>query len=171
VNRLAHAVRATGGTVVWIVWRVDPNSEKRWRVFFDHVLGSTASEHFRRVFSPGHEGQALWPELDYQPGDVLVEKTNFSGFSGSHGRLEASLRERGLDTLLIAGTVTNICCESTAREAAFLEFKTIMVSDANAGYSSTDNAVTFTTFMNFGDVMSSGEVIERLAASAPGGSV
>jgi len=95
------------------------------------------------VFSPGHEDQALWPELDYHPREIIVEKTNFSGFSGSRGRLEAYLRERGLDTLLIAGSLTNICCESTARETAFLEFKTIMVSDGNAGHSSTDNAVTF----------------------------
>src|SRR5262249_40787581 len=126
VNRLAQAVRLAGGTVVWVVWRVDPDSEKRWRIFFDHGLGPGASEHFRRVFSPGHEGQALWPELDYRAGETIVEKTTFGEFSGSHGRLEACLRERGLDTLLIAGTVTNICCESTAREAAFLEFKTIM---------------------------------------------
>lgn len=173
INRLAAAVRATGGEVVWVVWRLGPESADRWSVFFDHVLGRDAGEHFRTIFGAGHEGQALWPELDYQPGEAIIGKTNFSGFSGSRGALETHLRARGIDTLLIAGTVTNVCCESTAREAAFANFKTIMIADANAGRSETDNAVAFATFARaFGDVMSSGEAIDRLAkavgTSAPG---
>ena len=41
-------------------------------------------------------------------------------------------KARGLDTLLIAGTVTNTCCESTARDASMLGYKVVMLSDANA---------------------------------------
>jgi ureidoacrylate peracid hydrolase len=167
INRLAGAVRETGGQVVWVCWSIGPEPSDRWNVLFDHVMGKEAGDNFRRVFSPGHEGQALWPGLDYRDGEPIVGKTNFSGFSGSKGRLEKLLHERGLDTLIIAGTVTNVCCESTAREAAFLDFKTIMVSDANAGRNETDNLVTFSTFLRvFGDVMSTDEVIERLKAGA-----
>jgi ureidoacrylate peracid hydrolase len=169
INRLAQAVRGAGGEVVWVVWRIGPGPEDRWDAFFDHVLGEAAGEHFRTVFGVGHEGQALWPLLDYRAGEAIIGKTNFSGFSGSRGVLERHLRERGLDTLLIAGTVTNVCCESTARDAAFANFKTIMVADANAGRSDADNLVAFSTFIRvFGDVMTADEVIARLGAAAAG---
>jgi ureidoacrylate peracid hydrolase len=168
INRLAAAVRHAGGEVVWVVWRIGSDPADRWDVFFDHVMGKEAGDRFRTIFGAGHEGQALWHELDYRPGEAVIGKTNFSGFSGSHGRLEEHLRNRGLDTLLVAGTVTNVCCESTAREAAFANFRTIMVADANAGRSEADNLVTFSTFLRaFGDVMTTDEVIARLDGAPP----
>jgi ureidoacrylate peracid hydrolase len=170
INRLARAVRSAGGEVVWVVWRLGAGPEDRWEVFFGHVMGEAAAERFRTVFSTGHEGQALWPLLDYRAGEAIIGKTNFSGFSGSRGALERHLRERSLDTLLIAGTVTNVCCESTARDAAFANFKTIMIADANAGRSDVDNLVTFSTFIRaFGDVMTADEAIARLGAAPAGG--
>ncbi|MDQ6619795.1 MAG: cysteine hydrolase [Pseudomonadota bacterium] len=163
INRLASALRASGGEVVWVSWCLDPAADVQWRVFFDHVLGAKAGERFRTIFGAGHEGQALWPELDYKTGEMMVGKTNFSGFSGSGGLLEAHLRAQRRDTVLVAGTVTNVCCESTARDAAFANFKTIMVADANAGRSDTDNLVAFSTFIRgFGDVMTVDEIIARL---------
>jgi ureidoacrylate peracid hydrolase len=167
VNRLAKAVRGTGGQVIWIVSTYGPKGADRWHVLFDHVLGPKAGAFFREVMSEGHEGHAIWPLLEVRPEDAIVGKNRFGAFCGSEGRLERLLREGRLDTLLIAGTVTNVCCESTAREAAFHDFKTIMVSDANAGRSEMDNLVTFSTFIRaFGDVMSSDEVIARLEAGA-----
>jgi ureidoacrylate peracid hydrolase len=169
INRLAEAVRRSGGEVVWVVWRIGSRPEDRWDVFFDSVMGKAAGEHFRTVFGAGHEGQALWPLLDYRDGEAIIGKTNFSGFSGSRGGLERHLRERGFDTLLIAGTVTNVCCESTARDAAFANFKTIMIADANAGRSAADNLATYSTFIRaFGDVMTADEVIALLTAARAG---
>jgi ureidoacrylate peracid hydrolase len=72
-----------------------------------------------------------------------------------------------LDTLLITGTVTNVCCESTARDAMMLNFKTIMVSDANAARSDEEHSATLAAFYAiFGDVMETGYLIERLEANA-----
>ncbi|MGO8866942.1 MAG: isochorismatase family protein [Alphaproteobacteria bacterium] len=170
VNRLAKAVRGTGGKVVWIVSTYGPREDDRWRILFEHVMGPKAGAFFREVLSEGHEGHAIWPLLEVRSEDAVVGKNRFGAFCGSEGRLERLLKECGLDTLLIAGTVTNVCCESTAREAAFHDFKTIMVSDANAGRSETDNLVTFSTFIRaFGDVMSSDEVIARLEAGGSTG--
>jgi len=167
VNRLAKAVRAAGGQVIWIVSTYGPKEDDRWRILFEHVMGPKAGAFFREVLSEGHEGHVIWPHLEVCREDATVAKNRFSAFCGSAGRLERLLKERGIDTLLVAGTVTNVCCESTAREAAFRDFKTIMVSDANAGRSETDNLVTFSTFIRaFGDVMSSAEVMARLAAAA-----
>ena len=65
------------------------------------------------------------------------------------------LRERGLDTLLITGTVTNVCCESTARDAMMLNFKTIMMTDGNAAITDEDhNAALSNFYLTFGDIMS-----------------
>ncbi len=166
VNLLAEALRRAGGEVVWIGWEIGPDPADRWNVFFDHVLGAEAGRTFRTLFAPGHQAQKLWPGLEVRAGEAVIGKTNFSGFSGSRGRLERHLRDRGRDTVLVAGTVTAVCCESTAREAAFADFKTIMIADANAGRSDAENLHVFSTFLRvFGDVMTAAEVIDRLQPS------
>jgi ureidoacrylate peracid hydrolase len=82
-----------------------------------------------------------------------VSKNRFGAFVGSGGKLESLLRERGIDTLLVTGTVTNMCCETTAREAAMLSFKTIMVADGNAGRTQAEHDATLAAFlMGMGDV-------------------
>jgi ureidoacrylate peracid hydrolase len=69
--------------------------------------------------------------------------------------LEAQLRARGIDTVLVTGTVTNICCESTARDAMMRNFRTIMVTDANAAMSDEmHNASLIAFYVRFGDIMS-----------------
>ncbi|HLI13946.1 MAG TPA: isochorismatase family cysteine hydrolase [Alphaproteobacteria bacterium] len=170
INRLAGAVRRSGGEVVWIVSTYGPDEDDRWPILFDHMLGPAAGGNFRAVLTAGHEGHAIWPLLERRPDDPVVSKNRFSAFCGSNGALEALLRRHGIDTVLVVGTVTNICCESTAREASFRDFKTIMVADANAGRSSADNLATFSSFiLAFGDVMTADEVIARLeAGAAPG---
>ena len=65
------------------------------------------------------------------------------------------LRGRGIDTLLVTGTVTSVCCESTARDAMMLNFKTIMVTDGNAAMTDEEHNAALTDFyLTFGDVMS-----------------
>ena len=64
-----------------------------------------------------------------RPEDLTVEKNRFSAFIQGSSDLAAVLRGRGLDTILITGTVTNVCCESTARDAMMLNFKTVMITD------------------------------------------
>ena len=69
--------------------------------------------------------------------------------------------------MLITGTVTNVCCESSARDAMMLNFKTIMVSDGNAARSDAEHNATLAAFYAiFGDVMETAHVIERLEAKA-----
>ena len=83
-------------------------------------------------------------------------------------RLEGSLDPRGIDTLLIAGTVTNICCESSARDATELGYKVILISDALAGHAHGLHEATLATFYRiFGDVRPSHEVIGLLATAGP----
>ena len=117
--------------------------------------------------APGTKGYELWAGLDVKPNDLKIEKTRFSAFIQGASNLEAVLRSRGIDTVIITGTVTNVCCESTARDAMMRNFKTIMVTDANAA--ETDelhNASLSAFYLKFGDIMTTDMVIASLARNA-----
>ena len=162
VNRLADALRARGGHVVWVVSTYGPDAERNW-ANLDVVLGEEAAAVFRGGLSEGTAGHAIWPDLDVRDGDPLVHKNRFGGFIGSQGRLAQELHDRGVDTVLVVGTVTNVCCETTAREAAAYDFRTVMISDANAGRSAEEDAWTYAVcFATYGDVLTADEAIDRL---------
>jgi len=77
--------------------------------------------------------------------------------------LERVLRSLGIDTLLITGTKTNVCCESTARDAMMMDFKVVIVSDATAALSDDEHRAALETIIQqFGDVLSVDEIAERL---------
>ncbi|MDE0051609.1 MAG: cysteine hydrolase [Rhodospirillales bacterium] len=162
VNRLAGALREQGGHVVWVVSTYGPDEERNW-ANLDIVLGEEAAAVFRDGLSEGAAGHAIWPALDVREGDPLVHKNRFGAFIGSQGRLAQVLRDLGVDTVLVVGTVTNVCCETTAREAAAYDFKTVMISDANAGRTAEEDAWTYAVcFATYGDVLTADEAIERL---------
>jgi ureidoacrylate peracid hydrolase len=164
INRLAAGLRAAGGTVVWVVSTYGPRPEDYWPTFFDHVMDERAAERFRGALIDGCDSHAIYDPLDVHPNDPVVSKNRFGAFVGSGGKLEALLRERGIDTLLITGTVTNMCCETTAREAAMLSFKTVMVSDGNAGRTQEEHDATLAAFlMGMGDVHDTDSLIAMLA--------
>jgi ureidoacrylate peracid hydrolase len=166
VNRLAQAVRATGGAVVWIQTTFTEETLKSWSVYYDI---SRPEQNARRVaaLSAGSKGHELWAGLEVAPGDLRVEKKRFSAFIQGSSNLDAVLRERGIDTLLITGTVTGVCCESTARDAMMLNYKTIMVSDGNAAMTDEEhNAALIQFYLTFGDVMSTDLLVDCLRRNA-----
>src|SRR6266851_4433505 len=138
INRLAEAVRATGGTVVWIKTTFKDDALQSWSTYFEMVTPQLRAQRIAALTadSKGHE---LWGALDVRPDDLIVEKNRFSAFIQGSSDLAEVLRSRGLDTILVTGTVTNVCCESTARDAMMLNFKTIMVSDGNAAVTDEDH--------------------------------
>jgi ureidoacrylate peracid hydrolase len=110
------------------------------------------------------EGFQLFPELKVLPEDMRVKKIKYSAFVADSSNLDAQLKARAIDTLLIAGTATNVCCESTAHDAMMLDYKVIMLSDGTATITDAEHAGALNTFMMFfGDVMSSDQAIARLA--------
>jgi ureidoacrylate peracid hydrolase len=161
-------MRQAGGHVVWLISTYGPDPQDRWSPLFDHIFSGEHGDRFRAGLTEGAEGHAIWPELQRDPADAVVSKNRFGGFSGSRGRLERLLRDKEIDSVVITGTVTNVCCETTAREAAMLDFKTTMVSDANAGRSAEADWHTFGLFLQiFGDVLSTDEIIHRLGTAGP----
>jgi ureidoacrylate peracid hydrolase len=166
INRLAAALRNAGGHVVWLISTYGPASEDRWSVLFDHIFSREHGERFRAALTEGAPGHAIWPELDRQVHEAVVKKNRFGGFSGSRGELEALLRAKGVDTVIVTGAVTNVCCETTAREAVMADFKTIMVSDGNAGRSPENDQRTYAAFLQaFGDVLTTDQVLRGIGAA------
>jgi ureidoacrylate peracid hydrolase len=112
---------------------------------------------------PGDFGHALYPELDVAGGDLRVRKTPFSALIQGSSDLDAMLRADGIDTLIIVGTATNVCCESTARDAMMLNYKVFFVSDGNACRTDEEHNATLASLMvMFADVRSTDEMIALL---------
>jgi ureidoacrylate peracid hydrolase len=89
-------------------------------------------------------------ELTPQPGDLVVVKTRYSGFAGT--TLDSQLRTRGIRYLFMAGIATNVCVESTLRDAYFLDYWPILIADGTmqAGPRSLQEATVFNVESFFG---------------------
>jgi ureidoacrylate peracid hydrolase len=109
------------------------------------------------------EKQTVWSGLITAPADLTLLKNRYSALIPGSSPLERTLRGMGVDTILIAGTKTNVCCESTARDAMMLDFKVIMIEDCCAALSDGEHQGALENIIQqFGDVMTSGEVVVRL---------
>ena len=167
VNRLAAATRAAGGSVVWIQNTITPESEKSWSIYLGNFANEDWGLRMRRAFTPGDFGHALYPSLEVRPSDLTVRKTRFSAFVPGASELDSILRGRGIDTLIVVGTATNVCCESTARDAMMLNYKIFFVSDANACRTDEEhNATLAILLVMFADVRSTDEMVNLLQRSA-----
>ena len=167
VNKLAEATRAAGGLVVWIQMTHDDSDAQSWSVFYDNITNANRRVASLKGLARGSHGQALYDGLDVEPQDLKIEKSRFSAFIQGSSDLDKLLKARGIDTVLVTGTVTNTCCESTARDAMMLNYKTVMVSDANAAVSDDEHNATLANMLRiFGDVMSTDEVVARLVPAA-----
>lgn len=162
VNRLAEAVRAAGGMVVWLQMRADPISDVRWTSLRERYSDDSARARWNQLH-PEAAGFELWPGLDVREPDLRVVKNRYSAFIPRSSELDAALRSRGFDTLLVAGVATNACCESTARDAMMMNYRVLMVSDACAAATDQEHAAALTNFyLFFGDVQTTDEVVPLL---------
>lgn len=162
INRLAEAVRETGGVVVWIQTACTKGDILGWSNAAKITRPERAAMR-AKALARGSEGYALHPDMDARPDDLYIEKHRFSAFIQGSSDLDAVLRDAGADTVLIAGTVTNVCCESTARDAMMLDFNVVMVSDGTAALSDDEHRASLETIIQqFGDVLSVDEILARM---------
>ncbi len=161
INRFAGALRAVGGHVVWVRTTLGSTGRKAWRLYFDHFVPAGEAEARRAALSPEHLEHEFWPQLDIRNEDTIVDKDRFSAFIQDASDLEHELHRRGVDTVFVAGTLTNICCESTARDAMMRDYRAVMIEDANAARTDEDHIAGLRTFVQvFGDVVTTDEAIE-----------
>jgi ureidoacrylate peracid hydrolase len=162
INRLARAMRAAGGTVVWIQTTATGGLEE-WSNYHRHML--TPERRQKRLASLDEcaEGFKLYPALDVLSDDLHVKKIKYSAFIAGSSDIDARLKSRGIDSVLITGTATNVCCESSARDAMMLDYRVTMISDGNATWTDEEHAATLNSFLLFfGDVMTTDEAIAKL---------
>ena len=145
---------------VFLRFTYDPAWTVRYR-----RLTPEFSKWMQDTFTEGSEGHALCPQLNLQPGDLTLNKTRLSALTPGTCDLEAVLRGRGVDTLIVTGCFSNACCESTVRDAMQLNYNVVFVADANVTVSdAAHNAAVEDLYCIFGcDVCASAEVIRRLS--------
>ena len=92
-------------------------------------------------------------------------KNRYSALIPGASQLERILRAGGTENVLISGTKTDVCCESTGRDAMMMDFRVVMLSDCMAALSDDEHRDTLETMIQqFGDVMTRGEVLAVLRA-------
>ena len=150
--QLANALRAKGGTVVWV--RVDVTA----------LLSLPADAPLTRPPGsppPPANASELSRDLGVQSGDVVVTKRQWGAFYGTD--LEQQLRRKGIRTIVMSGIATNFGVESTARAAFDRGYELVFAEDAMT--SLTADAHTFVTreiFTRMGRVRSTDEVVKGL---------
>lgn len=162
INKLADAIRSENGKVYWVK-NTAVSTFETWTVFNNCLM--TPDKRDRRYAEQhvDHEGHQVYSALHVADKDTHIVKRRFSAFIQGSSDIVERLRSEGIDTILIAGTATNVCCESSARDAMMLDFKTIMVSDALATFTDEEHAASLNGFYSiFGDVQTVDEAIASI---------
>jgi len=165
INRIAAACRQKGAPVVWVQMKCadkegDPS---QWSLYHDYFFTEEKGHNHLTKLSPGNPGYKLYPDLDVKDNDKFVTKCRFSPFIVGASDLHDNLQEMGIENLIVAGTATNMCSESTARDAMMLNYKVVMVEDANAARYDDDHLIGLTTFyQSFGDVKTTDATIAMI---------
>ena len=167
VNRLVRALRAAGGTILFLrhtVSEVAPLKTAQWH------RDCPAVELGGLLLQPGLVDHEVHNGVDRLQGDLVVDKYRYSAFASHSSDVQSRLRERAIDTLIVCGALTNCCCESTARDGSMLGYRVTMVTDATAALTDEEHNAALLNFgANFGDLRATDEVCAMIAAGRQGG--
>ena len=163
IARLADSLRKAGGIVAWVypapMSADNPTLKALWGA--EHLqknVEETADDSASKALADG---------LDPDPRDMVVQKQSYSAFFPGMCPLPDMLADRGVETVMITGVLTNLCCESSARDAAALGYQVIMIADANAARSDEEHqAALYNILRNFGDVRMADDLIDGLRTSS-----
>ena len=166
INRMAKALRPPAAR--WCGSR--PRRSARWSTgatTTSTCSRRTASTSGSRSSTRSHEGFKVYPKLETLPGDLRVKKIKYSAFIAGSSDIDAQLKARGIETLLVTGTVTNVCCEfdrprcDDARLPRRHAVRRQCLADRRGARASLNNFLIF-----FGDVMTTDEAAARLVPVA-----
>lgn len=168
VNQLAAECRTAGILVIHTSHVLRPDGSNIG--VLDEIAPFVREEG---LINQGTRTAALHDDLVVEPGDILVEKPRFGAFHGTD--LELILRQRGIDTIIISGIDTQVCCDTTAREANARDFRVLFLSDGTAcNQSPIEKAIKYQQDAleligrQFGQVLTIEEVLQKIAkANAP----
>jgi ureidoacrylate peracid hydrolase len=167
VNAISAACRAAGALNVFIQNTIDEQTHASWANWFAYFSNPERRKRMDAAFAKGSFGHQVWPGLEVTEDDLKLLKYRFGAFVDGSSGLHEVLQARGIDTLIITGTATNVCCESTARDAMMMNYKVIFVSDGTATFTDAEHNATLANMLTiFADVMSTEEVVGLLEGSS-----
>ncbi|SFI57954.1 ureidoacrylate peracid hydrolase [Amycolatopsis sacchari] len=159
IRTLVHACRATGVPIVY-------TRHVLYDSFDVSPLETAYQPKLREVgMRDGTYGAEIVDELKPEPGEVVIRKHRYDAFHGTElDTVLGTLRgPRGVDTLIVTGTVTEVCCESTARSAFMRDYQVAFVSDATGALSDAAQEATLRTIGSFfGRVLDTSQVLAAL---------
>ena len=158
INRLSARCRAAGILVIHTrhVVRADGSN-----------LGVLAEVDRIRdgLLNEGAVSAELHRDVAVEPGDLRLDKPRFGAFTGTD--LELTLRTRGIDTVIVSGISTVVCCDTTAREAHARDFRVFFLSDGTATAAGPEyQSLTLDVLDGlFAQVLSVDELLIKVAAA------
>lgn len=170
ISRLLVAARRASMPVVYLQMGYKPDlsnsggpASPNWHKELGIRLMNCRPELKGTLVTEGTWDFAIVDELAPQPDDVVIVKTRYSGFARTS--LDAELQARGVRFLFFTGIATNVCVESTLRDAFFLDYWPILITDAcmAAGPASVQEATLFNIETYFGWTVSSAEFVAHTA--------
>ncbi len=164
-ERLANAARAAGAPVIFVGLQTSAETDSAaWSERMRRRGGSPEEEGaLCRAGEPGAAFVGPTPS----PGELVIAKTRYSGFFRTD--LDARLRERGIDTLVVCGLTTECCVDCTVRDAFHLDYHLFLAADACAAYETDLHSGSLKSLeLNCAILVDTDEVIEAWAASAHG---
>ena len=168
INRLAGAMRAAGGTVVWVKMTMAESGPNSFPVYYKYFFQEEGRKKHLAALTEGAELHRIYPKLDVKPDDPVVLKNRFSALIQGSSDLDGLCKARGIDTLIVVGTLTNVCCESTVRDAMMLGYRALMPANASATLSDEEHlAALITVALFFGDIRDT-EMVIRLIEQGNG---
>jgi len=172
IRGLIGAARSAGVPVVYLRMAYKPDlsdaggarSPNPYKELALHTMRARP-ELSGKLLIEGTWDAAIVDDLAPEPGDLVITKTRYSGFAGT--TLDSQLRVRGIQFLFFAGIAANVCVESTLRDAYFLDYWPILLSDGTmpAGAPSVFEATLFNIESFFGWTVTSEELSARLRVS------
>ena len=122
INVLSARLCDRGEPIIWVLHaNTHAHGRSDWELFFNDVVADEVRQRTIDSLAPGR--QAVWKDLHTHSADITLIKNRYSALVPGSSTLERVLRNLNIDTLMIAGTKTHICCEATARDAMMLDFK------------------------------------------------
>jgi ureidoacrylate peracid hydrolase len=140
IAQVLDAARRAGMTVVYLTMQFEPdlsdagapnapNFLKHKPLGLGEVVAAPDGRESRTLVK-GTWGTEILPELTPEGGDIVVPKHRYSGFFET--KLDAILRERGIDSLVFTGCTTSVCVDSTLRDAFYRDYRCLLLSDCTA---------------------------------------
>ena len=169
INKVVGHYRGKGSLIVFArhVLRSDHSNMR--------LLGDVLPPVRDGVIDEDRPSAALHNKLDIRKGDIILSKPRFGAFLSTD--LESILRARAIDTVVVGGIATNVCCDTTAREASMRDFKVLFLRDGTATFDFPDvagmgavsaaemqKAICTTLAFAFGEVLSCDEAIAKTEA-------